>query len=72
MISWLRRVLGFPVHKPRANPRVVPQLHPLPSTQAELVRTEPEHRDRLKKVDRILNDYQRMDGALRLEPVRKR
>lgn len=72
MIRWLRRMLGFPLPDRRTRPRAVPPLSPLPSTQAELARTEPEHRDRLKKADRILRDYQRMDGALRLIPVRKR
>ena len=72
MIAWLRRVLGFPTPDRRARPRAVQSLTPLPSTEAELARTEPEHRDRLEKADRILRDYQRMDGALRLIPVRKR
>lgn len=74
MIRWLRRMLGFPVPDRRARPRqvVIPTAEPLRSTQAELVRTEPEHRARLQKADRILNDYQRMDGALRLIALRKR
>lgn len=72
MISWLRRMLGYPSPDRRRRPRPTPPITPLPSTHDELVRTEPEHRKRLAKADRILNDYQRMDGALRLIALRKR
>lgn len=66
MIRWLRRMLGYSIPDRRAHPRPAPVVHQLPSTSAELAATEPVHRQRLAKADRILRDYQRMDGALRL------
>ena len=77
MIRWLRRMLKLSVPDRRAVPRIIPATPapappPLVSTRAELARTAPLHRRRIAKADRILDDYQAFDGALRLVAVRRR
>jgi hypothetical protein len=42
-----------------------------PSTAGELAATKPAHDETLRKADRVLADYRRFDGALRMHVERK-
>lgn len=59
-MSWVRRVLTLF--------RIAPQL----PTSAELERTRPRHRQTLRKADKVIEDYRRMDGAIKITVERLR
>lgn len=59
-MSWVRRVLSeFGIAR---------QL----PTSEELDRTHRKHRRTLEKADRVIEDYRRLDGALRIYVERKK
>lgn len=60
MIAWVRRVIGRPT------PPLVAMAAPPPSTRAELERTRPRHVAALRKADRVVQDYEKLDGVLRV------
>lgn len=71
MIGWFSRMLGRAER--RAAPRAVdlPPLPPLPTTAVELATTNATHHATLRKADRVLTDFERMDGALRVVVVKR-
>lgn len=43
----------------------------LPTSETELRRTLPRHRDAIRKADRVLEDYRRADGVIELRVIRR-
>lgn len=60
MKRWLRKVLAHFGHAPRGPERV------------ELQRTRAQHRRVIAKADRVIEEYRKLDGALRVYVERRR
>lgn len=69
MPRWLRRVFLATALRLKVWDHPVlraPAPGPLPTTRPELDRTRSAHHERLARADRVLDDFARWDGALRL------